>query len=86
MPTLKENPNGPMQWVNKMLSHLDSGSSLLDLGCGTGDPADIEIAKMHQVTGVDISIKQLAIAREKSSPGLLYPCGFRNNFISTGFF
>lgn len=25
------------------------------MGCGSGDPADIEIAKKYKVTGVDIS-------------------------------
>lgn len=36
-------------WLNKVLKHLKPGSSVLDLGCGSGDPADIEISKKKQV-------------------------------------
>jgi len=48
-----------MRWVRKLLKVLEPGSSVLDLGCGSGDPADVEISKEHKVTGVDISQAQI---------------------------
>jgi ubiquinone/menaquinone biosynthesis C-methylase UbiE len=57
-----------MKWLKKLLANLESGASVLDLGCGSGDPADIEIAKQHKVTGVDISETQINLAR-KNVPG-----------------
>ena len=41
-----------MRWLRKLLNQLPPGSSVLDLGCGSGDPADIEVAKEHKITGV----------------------------------
>jgi ubiquinone/menaquinone biosynthesis C-methylase UbiE len=54
-----------MRWLGKVLKRLDDGSSVLDLGCGTGIPAGIEIAKRHRLTGVDISEAQILLARKK---------------------
>ena len=58
-----------MRWLRKLLDRLEPGSSILDLGCGSGDPADIEIAKAHSVTGVDISQAQIDLARQKVPSG-----------------
>jgi ubiquinone/menaquinone biosynthesis C-methylase UbiE len=58
-----------MRWLKKLLEALGSGSSVLDLGCGSGDPADVEIAKGHQVTGVDISQEQIKRARNNVPAG-----------------
>ncbi len=58
-----------MQWLKKLLNCLKPGSSILDLGCGSGDPADIEIAKKHKVTGVDISQAQINLARQNIPTG-----------------
>jgi len=58
-----------MQWLKKLLNRLESGASVLDLGCGSGDPADIEISKKHKVTGVDISQTQIKLARQKVPNG-----------------
>ncbi len=52
-----------MRWLRKLLDKLEPGSSVLDLGCGSGDPADVEIARQHRVTGVDISQAQIELAR-----------------------
>ncbi|MAT96008.1 MAG: methyltransferase type 11 [Anaerolineaceae bacterium] len=64
-----EAPWPRMRWVKKLLQKLPSGSAVLDLGCGSGDPADVEIAKAHAVTGVDISQAQIALARQKVPSG-----------------
>jgi ubiquinone/menaquinone biosynthesis C-methylase UbiE len=58
-----------MQWIKELLDRLEPSSSVLDLGCGSGDPADIEIAKKHKVTGVDISQTQINLARRKVPNG-----------------
>lgn len=52
-----------MRWVKKVLSCLPPDSSVLDLGCGSGIPADVEISKDHMVTGIDISQAQVSLAR-----------------------
>ncbi len=58
-----------MRWLGKVLDMLSPGASVLDLGCGSGAPADIEIAKGHQVTGVDISGRQVELARRNVPTG-----------------
>jgi ubiquinone/menaquinone biosynthesis C-methylase UbiE len=58
-----------MQWLKKLLDRLEPGSSILDLGCGSGDPADIEIAKNHKITGVDISQAQIDLVRQNVPNG-----------------
>jgi ubiquinone/menaquinone biosynthesis C-methylase UbiE len=58
-----------LRWLGKLLDRLEPGSSVLDLGCGSGDPADIEIAKAHTVTGVDISQTQIDLARHNVPAG-----------------
>ena len=64
-----ENQWPRMKWLRKVLARLEPGSSILDLGCGSGDPADIEIAKLHQVVGVDISMTQVRLARQNVPQG-----------------
>jgi ubiquinone/menaquinone biosynthesis C-methylase UbiE len=58
-----------MRWLRKLLNRLEPGSSVLDLGCGSGEPADVEISKEHQVTGVDISQTQITLARQNVPTG-----------------
>jgi ubiquinone/menaquinone biosynthesis C-methylase UbiE len=58
-----------LRWLSKLLDRLEPGSSVLDLGCGSGDPADIEVAKQHQITGVDISQTQIDLARQNVPAG-----------------
>ena len=58
-----------MRWLRKVLDNLEAGSAVLDLGCGSGDPADIEIAKIHHITGVDISQTQINLARQNVPSG-----------------
>lgn len=59
-----------MKWLKRLLNQLEPGASVLDLGCGSGDPADMEIAKLQKVTGVDISETQIKLARENVPGGL----------------
>ncbi|HEY0246293.1 MAG TPA: class I SAM-dependent methyltransferase [Mucilaginibacter sp.] len=50
--------------LDDMLALLPAGASVLDLGCGTGDPIlKYLISKKLNVTGVDASSKMLEIAK-----------------------
>jgi trans-aconitate methyltransferase len=49
--------------INKALQLLEPKASILDVGCGTGDPVSHMLAQAgHDVTGTDISQKMLDIA------------------------
>jgi cyclopropane fatty-acyl-phospholipid synthase-like methyltransferase len=51
------------RWLRALLDRLADGSRVLELGCGRGVPATRELAKRHDVIGVDISSSQIALAR-----------------------
>jgi SAM-dependent methyltransferase len=50
--------------VKRLVELLPSGAHVLELGCGAGIPATVELARHFDVTGVDISAAQLGRARE----------------------
>ena len=55
--------------LEEMTADLPPGAAVLDLGCGAGFPATLWLARWgFDVTGVDLSERQLAIA-----PANLYP-------------
>jgi ubiquinone/menaquinone biosynthesis C-methylase UbiE len=57
------------EYLALLLDPLADGSTILDLGCGTGNPIAAHIASRgHRVVGVDGSEAMLAIAR-KQLPG-----------------
>jgi ubiquinone/menaquinone biosynthesis C-methylase UbiE len=61
------------KYVTKLLKELSKQSSILDIGCGSGDPVSGQlISAGHLVTGIDISPKQIALAHK------LFPTG---NFL-----
>lgn len=49
--------------VQEVLDRLVDGSTILDLGCGPGDPATRLLSQRHRVIGVDLSMVQLQLAR-----------------------
>jgi cyclopropane fatty-acyl-phospholipid synthase-like methyltransferase len=53
-----------MRWLQEVAARLDDSSRVLDLGCGNGVPATEELARRHDVLGVDISERQVEWARE----------------------
>ena len=57
-------------FVDQVLQRLAPGSTVVDLGCGPGDPATRLLAEHHTVLGVDVSMEQLRIAR-RLAPGAL---------------
>jgi SAM-dependent methyltransferase len=52
-----------MRWLDDLLERLEDGSVVLDLGCGRGVPFTQKLARRHRVTGVDISARQVELAR-----------------------
>lgn len=52
-----------MARLKELLGRLEDGSKILELGCGRGVPATRELAKRHEVIGIDISSAQIALAR-----------------------
>jgi SAM-dependent methyltransferase len=51
------------EWLRPLIKELDPGTPVLDLGCGTGEPASRELSKHFEVTGVDISDVMIKRAR-----------------------
>lgn len=49
--------------VQEVLDRLPPGSTVLDLGCGPGDPVTRLLSEQHVVLGVDLSMGQLRLAR-----------------------
>jgi SAM-dependent methyltransferase len=56
-------------WLERLLIQLPRGSTVLDLGCGSGDPVALRIAQEHYVIGVDISEAQIDLARRNVPAG-----------------
>ncbi|KAA3662165.1 MAG: class I SAM-dependent methyltransferase [Chloroflexi bacterium] len=53
------------KYTNVLLEKLPKGAKVLELGCGSGIPTTKQLAKRFDVTGVDISAQQVALARQK---------------------
>jgi SAM-dependent methyltransferase len=60
-------------WLDMLEKRADSGSPVLDLGCGCGVPVARRLARRYSVTGVDFSPVQIARARELV-PGATFVC------------
>jgi len=52
-----------LDWLDDLLSRLPGGHRVLDLGCGNGLPAGEVIVRRHRLTGVDVSARQVELAR-----------------------
>lgn len=53
-------------YVTRLAARLPAGSTVIELGCGPGDPATRLLSERHRVVGVELSWGQLAIARVKA--------------------
>jgi cyclopropane fatty-acyl-phospholipid synthase-like methyltransferase len=47
------------EWEDELVSRLDDGARVLELGCGAGVPDTQRLAARFQVTGVDVSAEQV---------------------------
>ena len=55
------------QWLDRFLALIPPGESILDIGCGSGEPiARYFIAQGYSVTGVDSSPALIALCEERS--------------------
>jgi SAM-dependent methyltransferase len=52
-----------LEWLALLEAELPDGSDVLELGCGAGVPVTRALAERHDVTGVDISARQIELAR-----------------------
>lgn len=54
------------EWLMRFAGLLPAGGSVLDVGCGAGDPiARYFIEKNYELVGADFSVAMLALARER---------------------
>src|SRR5688572_14998769 len=52
-----------LAWLERADASIPSGADVLDLGCGAGVPMTRRLAIGRRVTGVDISTRQVELAR-----------------------
>ncbi|MFL5650372.1 MAG: class I SAM-dependent methyltransferase [Chloroflexota bacterium] len=52
-----------LTWLARAIERIPAGSDVLDLGCGAGVPMTRALAAGRRVTGVDISARQIELAR-----------------------
>ncbi len=52
-----------LAWLDRALAVIPPGTDVLDLGCGAGVPMTRALARGRRVTGVDLSTRQLELAR-----------------------
>lgn len=52
-----------LRLLRNVLTRIPPGVTVLDLGCGNGVPALVEIARSHEAVGVDLSGTQADLAR-----------------------
>lgn len=58
------------KYLEKLNSVLSPNSRILDIGCGAGIPVDcFFVKKGHSVTGIDISEKQIELAKKNVPEG-----------------
>jgi ubiquinone/menaquinone biosynthesis C-methylase UbiE len=51
------------EWEEELVSRLEDGARMLELGCGSGVPDTQRLAARFRVTGVDVSREQVRRAR-----------------------
>jgi cyclopropane fatty-acyl-phospholipid synthase-like methyltransferase len=51
------------EWEEELVSRLQDGARVLQLGCGAGMPDTQRLAQRFEVTGVDVSAEQVRRAR-----------------------
>lgn len=66
---------GRRNWTVQLLDdRLPDGAPVLELGCATGIPVALALARRHELTGVDLSPRQIALARQ-NVPTATFLCG-----------
>jgi SAM-dependent methyltransferase len=62
------------EWEDDLAARLEDGARVLELGCGGGTPETRRLAERFEVTGVDISPRQVERARA-AIPEAEFLCG-----------
>jgi cyclopropane fatty-acyl-phospholipid synthase-like methyltransferase len=62
------------RWREELASRLPDGAGVLELGCGSGVPDARALAERFEVTGVELSVRQLELARA-NVPGATFVQG-----------
>jgi SAM-dependent methyltransferase len=62
--TRQDSPGKREEYASLLLKELPPGARVLELGCGAGVPATKILAQRFQVTAVDISARQISLARQ----------------------
>ena len=52
-----------LEWLALLEAEVEAGAEVLELGCGAGVPVTRRLAQRYSVTGVDISARQIELAR-----------------------
>jgi ubiquinone/menaquinone biosynthesis C-methylase UbiE len=52
------------RYTELLLERLPSAATVLELGCGVGLPTTLALAQRFQVTGIDLSARHVALARQ----------------------
>ena len=60
-----------LAWLDRATRRIPPGTDVLDLGCGAGVPMTRALADGRRVTGVDLSGRQIAMAR-RNVPGATF--------------
>ena len=58
--------------LSKFVSFIEENDRVLDVGCGAGIPITKFLSEKFQVTGVDISGKQIELAKQNVPNGVFY--------------
>ena len=60
-----------IEFTERLRDRLPAGSTVLELGCGPGDPTARLLSERHRVVAVDLSPGQLALARRHAPAAAL---------------
>jgi len=67
-----------LRLLRNVLTRIPPGVTVLDLGCGNGVPALVEIARSHEAVGVDLSGTQADLARANVPTAEVFRATFLN--------
>ncbi len=73
-------------WEHELVSRLEDGARILELGCGAGTPETKRLAERFRLTGVDISPRQVERARAAVPAGEFLCADFTDLDLPAGSF